>query len=289
MTLRERIQKLCKINGTSLNQVETELNFGKGYLSKLDNSTPNAKKMEKVADHFGVTTDFLMGKSDVIECTECGQKYNPLDEFDCAIHEQFHTKILKAKEKYKCLLPYNELASIRYSSLEKVRSGSEDIATELDKYLKAEFSHYVYMNYEESKHYDFFEFAKSKVVEMINNGDIPQEQIDNVVKWYKLDKEFINIQGATLARASKSPKLMRILAYAEKLSPKMLDMLEVQLEALVNKQNEFSDKKVMKFSTVEAAREYISGLQSFAAFNPHEISDDALISIANTMYESKNK
>lgn len=289
MTLRERIQKLCKINGTSLNQVETELNFGKGYLSKLDNSTPNAKKMEKVADHFGVTTDFLMGKSDVIECTECGQKYNPLDEFDCAIHEQFHTKILKAKEKYKCLLPYNELASIRYSSLEKVRSGSADIATELDKYLKAEFSHYVYMNYEESKHYDFFEFAKSKVVEMINNGDIPQEQIDNVVKWYKLDKEFINIQGATLARASKSPKLMRILAYAEKLSPKMLDMLEVQLEALVNKQNEFSDKKVMKFSTVEAAREYISGLQSFAAFNPHEISDDALISIANAMYESNNK
>lgn len=289
MNMYERIEFLRKKEGISQGNLEKELEFSNGSISKWKASTPKPERLQKLADYFGVSVDFLIGKADEIECKECGQKYNPLDEFDCAIHEQFHTKILKAKEKYKCLLPYNELASIRYSSLEKVRSGSEDIATELDKYLKAEFSHYVYMNYEESKHYDFFEFAKSKVVEMINNGDIPQEQIDNVVKWYKLDKEFINIQGATLARASKSPKLMRILAYAEKLSPKMLDMLEVQLEALVNKQNEFSDKKVMKFSTVEAAREYISGLQSFAAFNPHEISDDALISIANAMYESNNK
>ena len=247
--------------------------------------------MEKVADYFGVTTDFLMGKSDVIECTECGQKYNPLDEFDCAIHEQFHSKILKAQEKYECLLPYSELASISYDSLEKIKGGSDNMATELDKYLKAEFSRHVYMNYEENKHYDFFEFAKSKVVKMINAGDIPQSRIDDVVKWYKLDKDFINIQGASLARASKNPQLMRLLEHAEKLNPETLDMLEVQLEALVNKQDINSDKNnsIKKFSTVEEARKYISGLRSFAAFNPREISDDALISIANTMYESKNK
>ncbi|WP_075678509.1 helix-turn-helix domain-containing protein [Roseburia sp. 831b] len=194
--------------------------------------TPKDDKMQRIADALEVSLDFLNGKTDEIECKECGQKYNPLDEFDCAIHEQFHTKILKAKEKYKCLLPYNELVSIRYNSLEKIRSGSEDIATELNKYLKAEFSHYVYMNYEDSRHYDFFEFAKSKVVEMINNGDIPQDQIDNVAKWYKLDKEFINIQGASLARASKNPQLMRLLAYAEKLNPEMLNMLEIQAKAL---------------------------------------------------------
>lgn len=217
--------------------MEKELEFSNGSISKWKASTPKPERLQKLADYFGVSVDFLIGKADEIECKECGQKYNPLDEFDCAIHEQFHTKILKAKEKYKCLLPYNELASIRYSSLEKVRSGSEDIATELDKYLKAEFSHYVYMNYEESKHYDFFEFAKSKVVEMINNGDIPQEQIDNVVKWYKLDKEFINIQGASLARASKNPRLMRLLAYAEKLNPEMLNMLEIQAKALSEQSN----------------------------------------------------
>ncbi len=287
----EIFEKLCKAKGIKPYRFEKDMKVSSSTVStwKTKNSLAGPELTQKVCDYFGITADFLMGKSDTIECKECGQSYNPLDEFDCAIHERLHSKILNATAKYKCLFPYNQLVSICHDCLKEIRNGSENMATELDKYLKAEFSYYVYTNYEDNKHFDFFDFAKSKVVEMINTGDIPQDQIDNVVMWYKLDKGFIDIQGAALARASKSPKLMRILAYAEKLSPKMLDMLEVQLEALVNKQNEFSDKKVMKFSTVEAAREYISGLQSFAAFNPHEISDDALISIANAMYESNNK
>lgn len=232
MNMYERIEFLRKKEGISQGNLEKELGFSNGSISKWKASTPKPERLQKLADYFGVSVDFLIGKTDEIECKECGQKYNPLDEFDCTIHKQFHSKILKAMEKYDCLLPYNELASIRYDSLEKIKSGSKDMATELDKYLKAEFSHYVYMNYEESRHYDFFEFAKSKVVEMINAGDIPQDQIDNVVMWYKLDKGFINIQGATLARASKNPQLMRLLAHAEKLSPEMLSTLEIQVKAL---------------------------------------------------------
>lgn len=275
-----KVTKLAGIKGTA-----TISNWKNGKY------TPKDDKMQEIANVLEVDKDYLSGKSDLTECKKCGQKYNPLDEFECAIHEQFHSKILKAQEKYECLLPYSELASISYDSLEKIKGGSDNMATELDKYLKAEFSRHVYMNYEENKHYDFFEFAKSKVVKMINAGDIPQSRIDDVVKWYKLDKDFINIQGASLARASKNPQLMRLLEHAEKLNPETLDMLEVQLEALVNKQDINSDKNnsIKKFSTVEEARKYISGLRSFAAFNPREISDDALISIANTMYESKSK
>ena len=44
-----------------------------------------------------------------------------------------------------------------------------------------------------------------------------------------------------------------------------------------------------KITTVEEAREYLESLHSFAAFNPNEISDEALIKIANTMYESNRK
>ena len=129
-------------------------------------------------------------------------------------------------------MPYNELTTTRYNSLKEIKNNSENLPIELDKYLKAEFSYYVYTNYEDNKHFDFFDFAKSKVVEMINTGDIPQAQIDDVVKYYKLDKTFINIQGATLARASKNPQLMRLLVYAEKLTPEMLNMLEIQAKAL---------------------------------------------------------
>lgn len=60
MDLRERVKELCKKNGTSMNQVEIDLGFGKGYLSKLGESTPNAKKIQKIADYFGVTVDYLL-------------------------------------------------------------------------------------------------------------------------------------------------------------------------------------------------------------------------------------
>ena len=100
------------------------------------------------------------------------------------------------------------------------------------KYLKAEFSYHVYTNYEDDRTFDFFAFGKNKVIEMINTGDIPQGEINNVLKWYDIDKSYVNIRGAVLARASKNPQLMRLLSLAEKLNPEMLNILEIQAKAL---------------------------------------------------------
>lgn len=61
MTLKERIKNLCKERNVSLNKVEEDLGFGKGYLSKLDKSKPNISKIQKMADYFGVSVDWLMG------------------------------------------------------------------------------------------------------------------------------------------------------------------------------------------------------------------------------------
>lgn len=60
MTLRERIKILCKQHGISLNKLEMECGFAKGYLSKLDKSTPNMAYLQKIAIFFSVTTDFLL-------------------------------------------------------------------------------------------------------------------------------------------------------------------------------------------------------------------------------------
>lgn len=64
MDLKERIQELCKINKTSMNQIEEELGFGKGYISKLGKSTPNTAKIQKIANKFDVTVDYLMTGED---------------------------------------------------------------------------------------------------------------------------------------------------------------------------------------------------------------------------------
>lgn len=60
MTLRERIKDLCKKNGISINKLEKECGFGTGYVSKLDKSTPNSENIQKIADFFRVTVDYLL-------------------------------------------------------------------------------------------------------------------------------------------------------------------------------------------------------------------------------------
>lgn len=60
MDLKERIKELCKKNNISMNQLEKELDFGKGYISKLGKSTPNATKIQQLANRLGVSVDYLM-------------------------------------------------------------------------------------------------------------------------------------------------------------------------------------------------------------------------------------
>ena len=71
MTLRDRIKDLCKKNKISLNQLEINLDFGKGYLSKLDKNKPNVSNLEKIADYFNITLDYLMtGEEKKLEVPE---------------------------------------------------------------------------------------------------------------------------------------------------------------------------------------------------------------------------
>lgn len=60
MTTKERIKELCKEKGISINKLENELGFGSGYISKLEKSTPNSKKIKQIADYFGTSIDYIM-------------------------------------------------------------------------------------------------------------------------------------------------------------------------------------------------------------------------------------
>lgn len=60
MGIKERVKNLCKANNISANKLEDILEFGSGYISKLDKSTPNASNIQKIADYFNVTTDYIL-------------------------------------------------------------------------------------------------------------------------------------------------------------------------------------------------------------------------------------
>lgn len=82
MDLRDKIKELCKEKQISMNTLETTLGFGKGYISKLGKSTPNASKIQQIADYFGVTIDYLMTGQDSEGVSYA--KLNARDERDIA-------------------------------------------------------------------------------------------------------------------------------------------------------------------------------------------------------------
>ncbi|MFV0343410.1 MAG: helix-turn-helix domain-containing protein [Anaerocolumna sp.] len=80
MTLRDTIKELCKRNEISVNRLETELGFAKGYVSKLDKSTPNSAKLKSIADYFGVKLDYLL--TGIEESEDKTSSLNKKDERD---------------------------------------------------------------------------------------------------------------------------------------------------------------------------------------------------------------
>ena len=76
MTLKDRIKELCRTRNISMNKLEDELLFGKGYISKLGVSRPNVRKLQKIADYFDVSLDYLMTGEE----KEGGEKYYLNDE-----------------------------------------------------------------------------------------------------------------------------------------------------------------------------------------------------------------
>lgn len=80
MTTFERIEKLRKETGISQGKLEKELGFSNGSISKWKNSTPTYERLQKVANFFNVSVDYLASG----ESAESGPELNTRDERDIA-------------------------------------------------------------------------------------------------------------------------------------------------------------------------------------------------------------
>lgn len=84
MTIYERIESLRKSKGLSQGKLEKQLGFSNGSISKWKNSTPKVERLQKLADFFGVSVEYLMtGKEDEQkekDNTDLKQKYRELEE-----------------------------------------------------------------------------------------------------------------------------------------------------------------------------------------------------------------
>lgn len=62
-SVKERVQKLCKKNGITVQQLEKQLGLSNGTVSKWDRYNPRMDKLQLVADFFSVPADYITGNS----------------------------------------------------------------------------------------------------------------------------------------------------------------------------------------------------------------------------------
>lgn len=81
MSTYETIKELCQDKGIAITALEKELGFGRGSIGKLRNSNTSAERLQKIADYFNVTVDYLVNKNDPVKNQSA---ISPRDERDIA-------------------------------------------------------------------------------------------------------------------------------------------------------------------------------------------------------------
>lgn len=79
MTVFERIKSLAKNHSKTMKQVTFDLNYSENYFYTLKNGKqPSAEKLNEIADYFGVSVDYLLGRTDNPQNTETKDEYDDL-------------------------------------------------------------------------------------------------------------------------------------------------------------------------------------------------------------------
>lgn len=79
----DKIISLCAAEGSNLSKLERECGFANATIRKWDTNSPGADNLKKVADHFGVSVDYLMGREEYDlsdDARECARMYDVLPD-----------------------------------------------------------------------------------------------------------------------------------------------------------------------------------------------------------------
>ncbi|EHD1702306.1 helix-turn-helix domain-containing protein [Listeria monocytogenes] len=80
MDIYDRIKKLAETSGITIKELESNLGFVKNSLYKWKKASPSIDRVEKVAEYFNVSIDFLLGRSENTELDTIYQ--NALEELN---------------------------------------------------------------------------------------------------------------------------------------------------------------------------------------------------------------
>lgn len=235
----EIFEKLCSIKGITPYRFGKDMKVNSSTIStwKAKNSLAGPELAQKVADYFGVSIDFIMGKTDKIMCSECEFHYNPLDESSCKEHGDVHSAMNRAKEIYGFYLDseycYDHILLDLNTFTDNVYAIDIDdkISCYID-YLKCNLWTELRKNRFQIKFTSSDDYIRTQILKDKDADFMSAKLFAALCDMYGIDKTYINDSALLLARTSKNDQLLRILGHLEKLSPEMLDALEIQTKAL---------------------------------------------------------
>lgn len=70
MNTYETIKELAKEKGLSIRQLEINFGYSNGYLGSWKRQTPNSIELARLADYFGVSVDYLLGREEKTSLAE---------------------------------------------------------------------------------------------------------------------------------------------------------------------------------------------------------------------------
>ncbi len=70
MTIYGRIKELAERQKLSIRSLEEKLGYGNGTIRRWEKQVPGVDKVQKVADYFNVSVDYLLGREDTAEVND---------------------------------------------------------------------------------------------------------------------------------------------------------------------------------------------------------------------------
>lgn len=70
MSIKSRIQDLATQHHETLAELERKLGMGNGTITRWDKRYPSSEKLTAVANHYNVTTDYILGRTDTPQFTQ---------------------------------------------------------------------------------------------------------------------------------------------------------------------------------------------------------------------------
>lgn len=171
--LVKTIRTLCKDNNISVSQLESDLNFGAGLISRWTKSSPSLDKIIDIADYFNISIDEVVGRKDTIS-----------DDFLEVLYNKTVTKEIQWK-------PFNITED--ESGLKQYHDNAEH-----DFYSKEEYDYYCETHKELSYYFEYmsgfisihamYEYHKVSAPYEINLFIQPDIQAELVPQQYNINE-----------------------------------------------------------------------------------------------------